>query len=326
MILPPLTPGLDDALAYNEAVIARGGVPDSLGIPSEITSDEDIARVDAIMAGALVAELEERIRRDADTDLAEAVVDFERLHPRGRGGRFIRKLTTGKPDTVLGVTPFRGAGAAKGRDYYDTTRYKGFENDVFRFADEEGVEVRSVDKVRGVWRGGGEPSASVVLRGDDDNVRRVMDRLGSKYNQDGVISFKRRGKGDSYRYRSETKIDPAKLEEALLDGDRFGEIAGATILPDGSLEIINIGGDVKVTEQVIDLFTSLGVDFRYNRGDAQLRFIEEDYPRPRSDRGASGGGPELYEGRIPRRGGDDRDVREQGSVPEGEGRPLEDGG
>lgn len=324
MILPPFTPGLDEALAYNDEIIERGGVPESLGIPSEIESEADLERIQAIMDGALVSELEARKRRHDGMD--EATVGFERLHPRGRAGKFIEKFSTGMPDTVLGVTPYRGAGSAHGDDYYDTPRYKGFENDVFRFADEEGVEVRAVDKVRGVWQGGGEPSASVVLRGDDDKVRKVMDRLGSKYNQDGVISFKGRGKGNSYRYRSKGKIDPAKLEKALLDGDRFGEIAGATILPDGSLEIINIDGDLAVAKQASDLFALLGVKYRYNRGDAQLRFIEEDYPRPRSDRGVSGGGPELREGRVPGRGRNDRDLREQGSVPEGEGRPVEGGG
>lgn len=326
MILSPFTPGLDEALAYNDEIIARGGIPESLGIPSQITGEADLARLDAIMNGALVTELEERKRRHAEEGIQEATVGFERLHPRGRAGRFIRKATTGMPDTVLGVTPFRGAGSAKGDDYYDTPRYKGFENDVFKFADEEGVEVRAVDKVRGVWQGGGEPSASVVLRGDDDKVRKVMDRLGSKYNQDGVISFKKNSKGDSYRYQSKGKVDPDKLEEALLDGDRFGEIAGATILPDGGLEIINIDGSPEVAAQVIDLFTLLGVDFRYSRGDAQLRFIEEDYPRPRSDRSASGGGSQLREGRVPGIGRNDADLCEPGAVPGEEGRPVEGGG
>jgi len=65
MILPPLTPGLTDALEYNAQVIAAGGTPDSLGIPSTITSDEDLDRLDAIANGALIIELEERQRRDA---------------------------------------------------------------------------------------------------------------------------------------------------------------------------------------------------------------------------------------------------------------------
>lgn len=65
MILPMNTPGLDAALAYNDQVIAQGRVPESLGIPS-IIDDEGAERLEAIMNGALISELEERKRRDAE--------------------------------------------------------------------------------------------------------------------------------------------------------------------------------------------------------------------------------------------------------------------
>ena len=64
MILPIDTPGLAAALDYNAQVIAEGRTPDSLGIPS-IIDDEGAERLEAIMNGALVTELEERKRRDA---------------------------------------------------------------------------------------------------------------------------------------------------------------------------------------------------------------------------------------------------------------------
>lgn len=183
-----------------------------------------------------------------------------------------------KKSTTLGVTPFRGAGKAQGEDYYETTRFKGFVNDIGRFASEEGVRVEGISRVRGVWRGGGEPSAAVTLFGDDESVQRVMDRLGSKYNQDGVLSFRPSGGGDSFRFHSTEKIDPAALEEAMLD-DRFSAIAGATILPDGTVEFVNIGGDPDTNEQIVQLAEALGIEIEYDRGNAGLRLIEEDYPR-----------------------------------------------
>lgn len=65
MILPINTPGLAAALEYNAQVIAEGRTPESLGIPS-IIDDEGAERLEAIMNGALIRELEERKRRDAE--------------------------------------------------------------------------------------------------------------------------------------------------------------------------------------------------------------------------------------------------------------------
>ncbi len=64
MILSPNTPGLTAALDYNAQVMAEGRWPESLGIPSVLFGDEDSDRLDAIMDGALIIELEDRIRRD----------------------------------------------------------------------------------------------------------------------------------------------------------------------------------------------------------------------------------------------------------------------
>lgn len=65
MILPINTPGLAAALEYNSQVIAEGRTPESLGIPS-IIDDEGAERLEAIMNGALITELEERKRRDSE--------------------------------------------------------------------------------------------------------------------------------------------------------------------------------------------------------------------------------------------------------------------
>ncbi len=63
MILSPNTPGLTAALAYNSKITAEGRWPESLGLPSML-DDAGMERLDAIMNGALIPELADRIRRD----------------------------------------------------------------------------------------------------------------------------------------------------------------------------------------------------------------------------------------------------------------------
>ncbi len=63
MILSPNTPGLTAALAYNSKIMAEGRWPESLGLPSMV-DDAGMERLDAIMNGALIPELADRIRRD----------------------------------------------------------------------------------------------------------------------------------------------------------------------------------------------------------------------------------------------------------------------
>ncbi len=67
MILSPNTPGLTAALAYNSKIMAEGGWPESLGLPSML-DDAGMERLDAIADGALITELEDRIRRDKRRD------------------------------------------------------------------------------------------------------------------------------------------------------------------------------------------------------------------------------------------------------------------
>ncbi len=63
MILSSNTPGLTAALAYNSKIMAEGRWPESLGLPSSV-DDAAMERLDAIMNGALIIELEDRMRRD----------------------------------------------------------------------------------------------------------------------------------------------------------------------------------------------------------------------------------------------------------------------
>jgi 8-oxo-dGTP pyrophosphatase MutT (NUDIX family)/2'-5' RNA ligase len=165
----------------------------------------------------------------------------------------------------LGVTPFRGAGHARGSDYYDTSRYKGFEGDVKSEAQHEGVQLLGIDRVRGIWNGGGEPSARVRLRDGVDAVNRIADHLGEKYNQDGVLRF-RHGPGAGGRYITEQPVDRGDLEDAISHTN----LPGATHLPDGRAEIIDLDGSL--AGEVKKLHEHLGANFVYHPGgEGELR-------------------------------------------------------
>lgn len=183
----------------------------------------------------------------------------------------------------LGVTPFRGRGKATGDDYYATSRYKGFENELRRKAAAEHVEVHEVEHVGGVWDGGSEPSARVVLRDGDDAVHRVMDHLGAKYNQDAVLRFKpglaSPGTGGGGRYRSETPVDPELVGKALHEAG----LGGATQLSDGRVQVVDMdGSDV---EKVRKFVGRTGAKFVYTAGHGELRFKGQHY----GVQGAAGG-------------------------------------
>ncbi|MSO42339.1 MAG: hypothetical protein EXQ70_10680 [Solirubrobacterales bacterium] len=93
----------------------------------------------------------------------------------------------GDAEVEVGVTPFRGAGTSTGDDYFQTTRYKGFEAAVREETAAAGVKLVEIQRSRGVWDGGGEPSVKLRLKGDPLDVRKVMDALGHRFNQDAVV-------------------------------------------------------------------------------------------------------------------------------------------
>lgn len=213
-------------------------------------------------------------------------------------------------ETVLGVTPYRGKGEATGDDYYETTRYRGFENDIAAFAKEEGVALGGIDRVRGVWSGGGEPSAQVHVTGDTDAVQRVMDKLGVKYNQDAVLSFKRDSKGTSTRFLSKSPVDPAAVEKAMANS----ELPGATIRADGRLEVLAIDGEGG--HHATDLFEALGAPFDYDYGHGELRFKGSEYGSAAQEaRTEPAGEPDGGGGPDPG-GGDGHHLLAEGEPPE----------
>lgn len=190
----------------------------------------------------------------------------ERLHPRDRRGRFVRTLTD------IGVTPYRGVGRAHGVDYYETSRWKGFVATVPRIAERDGVIFGGLEPVRGVWAGGGEPSAQVHVNGRRRNVEHFMDDVAARYDQDAAIGF-RRSYGHSVRYVSGQTIDSQRVEEALKRTD----LPGATVLPDGHLELIDT--DDSQFDAVASLAEDLGITFKTEKGYGFLRFAGQHYQK-----------------------------------------------
>lgn len=204
--------------------------------------------------------------------LAEA---FEQLHPRDRYGRF-----TDKPDFDIGVTPYRGAGRSHGAAYYNTTRWKGFERAVPRVAEQTGVVFQSLQPARGVWAGGGEPSAQVHVAGAPDRVQHLMDELGGMYDQDAVIGFRPCKPCPSVRYVSAETVAPERAEQALREVD----LPGGTITEDGHLELIDT--EDSQFDQVASLADTLDINFKVEKGDGFLRFAGQDYQKRSGQRRA----------------------------------------
>ena len=200
--------------------------------------------------------------------LLEAYV--ERLHPRNRIGRWREK--PGGVLTRIGATPFRGAGRAQGEDYFETTRYKGFENALPQMAAEAGLEFVSSTRTWGVWVGGGEPSAAVLVRDGDEAVQSFMDAVGARYDQDAVIRFKV-GDGPSVHYLSQESVDAERVEQALAEVD----LPGGTVRADGRLELIDL--DDSALDQVELLAENLELTWKVERGHGELRFAGEHYEK-----------------------------------------------
>jgi hypothetical protein len=184
--------------------------------------------------------------------------------------------------TEIGLTPYRGTGTATCEGYYSTPRFKGFERKVQRQAKLLGLGYDGMKRARGVWAGGGEPSTVIGVRGERSQVRKLMDLMGSEFNQDAVISWEQNFEGPHLKYRSTHPLlatDDA-IEQAMakvnskLPEDE--QIQGATRGPDGHLEIIDLSGTLP--RAIAALSAELGATFRYRKGRGELRFKGDNYP------------------------------------------------
>ena len=213
-----------------------------------------------------------------EVDEDDLALAFDPGQPRDQRGRW-RKAPGGVEQ--VGVTPFRGRGKSDDQDYFNTPRYKGFERKLQAEADDLGLEMIGIERGRGVWAGGGEPTARVRLKGEHERVVELMDRMGAAYNQDAVISWRKDSDGDDRRYRSTVPVETtdSAIERAIADVNQAvpaeHQIQGATRGPDGVLEILDLGNQAAGTVEA--LADDLDLTFRYAQGRGELRFKGEDY-------------------------------------------------
>lgn len=175
----------------------------------------------------------------------------------------------------LGVTPFEDA-HDKQEGFYDSPKAHQFEQDARDFAEQEGMHFGSLDRVRGVWNGGGEPSYALHVQDGEPAAQRLMDRLGGKYSQEGVVRFSHDPAGTSTRYVSK---DTLTRDEALRRVSEAG-LPGATHRPDGKLEVIDINDENP--EAAHKAFEGLPGEVTHETGNAELRFGGEHYETRRS--------------------------------------------
>jgi hypothetical protein len=198
----------------------------------------------------------------------------------------------GAVEANLGVTPFRGKAATELESlagYYSSTRYKGWLKDAKVEAHRLNLQMRDVVKATGVWEGSAEPSASIWLRGDRDDVEQFAKNLAGEYNQDGVMVFygAREPAGEagsvgrtgqmSAMYTVTGVADQKKAVEAM---GRYG-ISGGRFVPgksgDHILEIIDTDGTLY--DKVLDLGKEVGGKILGTPGEAKLLFGGQDYPK-----------------------------------------------
>ena len=133
----------------------------------------------------------------------------------------------------LGITPFREIYDTKGTYAY---KVKQFNRDIKNYAKANNVEIITRKNVGGVWKGGAEPSESLLIKyRAKKDVEAFTQKLVDKYNQDSgmVVYFNKAGK-DSY-LRFPNKVS---LEKAV--NSTIGKDIGLTY-KNGYIEMANYG-------------------------------------------------------------------------------------
>ena len=235
-------------------------------------------------------------------------------------------------DYAVGATPYVD-GPQEG--FYGTPLYVNFEDDVARIAASHDLKVDELTQAGGVWAGGKEPSAQLLIQGDRAEVTEFMDELGSRFDQEAVIGFISNDNGASMRYISQdgerpvTAEEVAKaLEEVNAGRPEAEQVKGATALPDGKLELLDLEDTAQPAIQA--LAQKLGIRFAYDRGDGFLRSRGNDYAEPGPQRRselralARGGAPQGLgagdsAGTAPDLGGDATGLGGLPGRPAGEG-------
>lgn len=112
----------------------------------------------------------------------------------------------------VGITPFR-EGVDDPVGFYDSDKFKRFEQDARAFAERFGVELVEQERATGVWEGSEEPAVRFLVRDGESGVRAFGAALGRQYRQDGVAVFTP-GTGDDVIARfSATPREPVAVAE-----------------------------------------------------------------------------------------------------------------
>lgn len=209
----------------------------------------------------------------------------ERLHPRGRGGRWINKLgglLRRKPaDTVIGTTPYlkrrdpdRRKRANRGRrtfagaaalhtDVRMRPLLDAFEHDAEKLAAEHHVEIVAGERNVGVFEGVFEPSYAIKVRGEKADIDSFNRALGEKYDQKAVVGFTPNRHGSDAEVAFSGGDDPDAFYRALVE--IMGNDAGAAY-DDGVWRVFVYAGDEDTVGKLLDYADGAGMKARMTRG------------------------------------------------------------
>ena len=176
----------------------------------------------------------------------------------------------------MGITPYRGTSrtSSSQEDYYNSTRYKGFENFLRAEANRQDVIIEKTERVTGVWEGNAEPATSIWLTGTGSGIRNLADAIGSRYNQDSVMIFEPDDSASGFIYTL-TNIQSTIQKNEIAETLRLFGITGARLGANKDLEIADPDGSV--VRQAIALAQILKAHLTYSRGYVIFRTKGKDY-------------------------------------------------
>lgn len=218
----------------------------------------------------------------------------ERLHPRGRGGRWINKLgglLRRRPaDTVIGTTPYlkrrdpdRRKRANRGRrtfagaaglhtDVRMRPLLDAFEHDAEKLAAEHHVEIVAGERNVGVFEGVFEPSYAIKVRGEKADIDSFNRALGEKYDQKAVVGFTPNRHGSDAEVAFSGGDDPDAFYRALVD--IMGSDAGAAY-DNGVWRVFVYAGDEEVVTKLVTMGKRLGMSAEAIAGDGDYFTLRE---------------------------------------------------
>lgn len=180
----------------------------------------------------------------------KAAKKFDPNEPRDPHGRW-----TETPATRMFATPARSE-REHADAYYATPRWKQFATDVHRQAQDLGIDVVDEQRTQGIWSQLPEPSATYTLRGG--NPDQLAARIGKKWNQDAVLTFKP-GDGPDAEYHFKGAAKGNSTLKILKTAEANG-LFGATRNGDDIVVVVGpeMGGE---DEKALERFgEALGAD------------------------------------------------------------------